>query len=113
MLINFDLEFKNLDGKVSTNADNKAFTLREACINALLASQKITEKGPKPIVLPGLQRLERSKLARRIYKSKGPIEMKLDDLVKIKKLIEETNPSILLYTQVCEAFDPPKETNED
>ncbi len=81
MLIDFNQVLLSLDGEELKSSPDKALRLKEACTNALLG---IYEDDAKIL---GEEKLRRYKLASKIYKDKGVIEVTAEEITLIKQLL--------------------------
>ena len=81
--------------------ERKPFLMRTVCINALL------EPHPEDKNLTGEKKAKRYHLAMEIYKTKGKIDLSIDDIKLLKDLIGRM-PSPLIVGQAFNILDPPK-----
>lgn len=81
MLVDFGKEFKDLDGNKIANIPGKTSTLKEVVIEALLAVFE-DEKN-----LTGDEKLKRWELAKRVKSASGVLELSVEEVALIKKLI--------------------------
>lgn len=82
MLINFAKELMDLDGNpLPIPGDQEVMTLAKCSIDALMISYQDEQN------LPGEKKLERYVLALAIHNSAGPLEVTVESLTLIKKLI--------------------------
>lgn len=126
MKIDFNYKFVFFDGKTIPEGPdtieeidgNKVpkksppFTLRTACVNVLLGSKlnrvncpKCGNELEKPEVLSGEEKSKRFKLARRIYESKGLLDLQAEEIALLKKLTAFVYPQITMG-QAWEILDP-------
>ena len=89
MLIDFTAGIKKITGEVIKN-ENKELTLRDVCASGLLADLE-EEKN-----LSGDEKLNRYILADRIYKSTEPIELKAEEIAKIKTLVGKSHITLVV-----------------
>jgi len=81
--------------------EGKPFLMRTVCINALLEPHQDDKN------LTGEKKAERYHLAMEIYKTKGKIDLSIDDIKLLKDLIAKM-PSPLIVGQAFDILDPPK-----
>lgn len=126
MTINFNYEFKGLDGTVipegpdsEEEVDGKKvekksppFTLKTACVNVLLNSRLTEIVCPqcntqirKPEEISGEEKLKRYKLAKKIYESKDRVDIGTKDIELLKGLIAKSYPE-LTSGQAWSVLDP-------
>ena len=90
-LINFDTEFKDMEGEVIKQPSGKNATLRGAAVDALLAQFQDEQN------LSGEEKLKRWTLAKHIVKSKdAPCEVTAEDISLIKKLIAKAYGALVV-----------------
>ncbi|MBA7465156.1 hypothetical protein ES707_00318 [subsurface metagenome] len=118
MKIDFNYQFKTLDGKViperpdeeivdkdgkKTTKKHPPFTLRKVCENVLLMPE-IDENG-EPKEISGEEKAKRYGLAKRIYTGTGSVDLQVEDIALLKKLIGRHYPT-LTSGQAWEILDP-------
>ena len=107
MELDLNQVLKSLNGSDITSPpeeggeERKPFLMRTVCINALL------EPRPEDKNLTGEKKVKRYHLAMEIYKTKGKIDLSIDDIKLLKDLIGKM-PSPLIVGQAFNILDPPK-----
>lgn len=81
MLVPLDKVLTNLDGKALQN-DGKNLTLRDVCASALL--QVSAQEN-----IPGDEKVKRYTLALAVFSSKEDLDLAVEDVALIKKLVGE------------------------
>lgn len=79
------------------------FTLRTACVN-VLTMHEVDERG-RAKEISGKDKVERYELAKRIYHSKGLVEISPEEQVLLKELVGRIYPPITVG-QAYEILDP-------
>ena len=118
MQIDFNYTFKNLDGKEikeppkEGEKKGKPFTLRKACVRALLdiSGDQIVCPNCKYQLeraeeLSGEKKIERYEFAKRLHNSNGLVDLQSEDITFLKKLIAKGYPP-LTVGQAWEILDP-------
>ncbi len=95
-------KFKAIQGEV--------MTIRTVCVNAL-DHIPFDATGRKKEI-ENKEKLKRGLLAEKIYKAEGSIELQIDELALIKKLVGETNDPIIV-SQVYPIIDPKAKDTEE
>lgn len=118
MKIDFNYQFKTLDGKViperpdeeivdkdgkKTTKKYPPFTLRKVCENVLLAPE--TGENGEVKEMSGEEKAKRYGLAKRIYTGKVLVDLQAEEIVLLKKLIGKIYPT-LTTGQAFEILDP-------
>ena len=81
--------------------ERKPFLMRTVCVNALLEPNQDDKN------LNGEKKAKSYHLAMEIYKTKGKIDLSIDDIKLLKDLIGRM-PSPLIVGQAFDILDPPK-----
>lgn len=104
MKIKLNYVFKTLDGNPLKN-QNKEFTFRQACENALLIERANpqTRQIIKPI--DGVEKMRRYGLAFQIHNAKSEIDISIEDIKLLKDLIADMG-SPLIVGQAWNILDP-------
>src|SRR3972149_6799604 len=79
MKINFNQKLKGLDGELMKDEFGKEVLLSLPCINSLLAT-------PQGETIEPVEKLLRFALAQKITKAKGPVDVTIEEVAKIKEL---------------------------
>ncbi len=121
MKIDFNRQFKELDGKVipeqppgmvkndKGEMEEKKyppFTLRKACTNVLVMGERDAQGRPKEMT--GKQKVERYELAKKIHNSTGLVDLQAEEITLLKELIGRIYPPITVG-QSFEILDPHSE----
>lgn len=88
MKINFNQKLKTLDGKEVKDNDGKPLTLGSVSVNALLSNIP-NEK------VDGKEKVRRYELAKTLNRG-GSIDVKSEDIVKIKELISQAYTTLIV-----------------
>lgn len=86
------------DGAVAVS--NDPMLLRSVCTGALLGVYEAERH------LTGDDKVKRADMAKRIYSSGEPIDLKAEDIVELKKLVNMAYPSPLVVSAAYEMLDP-------
>lgn len=92
--------FREFQGKLEKG---KPFTLRKACVNVLLGTELDGTGRAKE--LKGEEKVRRYQIATRIYKSDGLVDLSVEDIGLLKKLIGRVYGPITVG-QAWEILDP-------
>lgn len=105
MKIDFNYRFKKLDGEPlpEKTGDKDPFTLRTACVNILLGSE--VDSTGRPVEVKGEEKVRRYQLAKTIYESTGLVDLPVEDIGLLKKLIGKIYGPITVG-QAWEILDP-------
>lgn len=103
-----NFEFCDECAKKVTSARGEKVTVKSVIVDALDSIPREPQQGEKKI--SGSEKLRRGLLAEKIYGSDGPVELPIDDLALIKKLVGEMQTP-LVVSQVFPEIDP--KTKED
>jgi len=101
MKINFNVKLKDIDGKELKHKD-ETITLYGVCTNALLFNEQ------KEKDIEGKEKVRRFKLAHKIYGTKEPISIEVEDVALIKELVAKIY-STLIVGQVWELLESNQE----
>lgn len=96
MKIDFSKPILGLDGvplKVQDLDGHPDFTIRDACVNALLSDRPASGRPDEPKI-DGKEKVRRFRLAQKIYGCKEPINLESDDIVLLKNKIAEVYPTL-------------------
>lgn len=118
MKIDFNYQFKTLDGEVirerpdeeivdkdgkKTTKKFPPFTLRKVCENVLLAPN--TDEAGEPKEINGEEKAKRYDLAKRLYAGIGLVDLRAEEIALLKELIGKMYPT-LTSGQAWEILDP-------
>ncbi|HEC63811.1 MAG TPA: hypothetical protein ENI23_00790 [bacterium] len=118
MKIDFNYKFKNLDGTdiperppemASIDGEMKkktypVFTLRTCCVN-VLTMNPTSERGKPAVELTGKEKVGRYDFAKKIYDSKGLLDLEAEEITLLKDLIGKVYPPITVG-QAYKILDP-------
>lgn len=97
MKIDFSKNLKNITNKELKDQHGKNIILYDVCSNALLFNEKDER-------LEGKEKVRRFKLAHKIYGTKEPVSIEVEDIVLIKELVAKIY-STLITGQVWEMLE--------
>lgn len=128
MQVNFDYEFKEIDGSVSRNleivkdekgnpvrdSDKKPilqlgapFTLKSACLNVLQSPPvEIDPRTGRQVEIKAEDKLMWADLVMRIYKCNGTMELSSSEQELLKNFINKRYNNPLMVRQAFEQLDP-------
>lgn len=121
MKIDMNYKFENLDGSSIPEGPDETeivdgvavvkkksppFTLKTACINVLIRTQRDPQTRAKEI--DAEEKIKRYELAKKIYKSLGLVDLQSEEITLLKKLVGQAYPP-LTVGQAFEVLDPHSE----
>lgn len=86
----FNVEIKNFNGESIKLEGDNVLTLKDVCVGALLANYE-EEKN-----LSGEEKFKRSLLAEKVYLSDGEIDVAIEDITLMKKLVGKRYSAIIV-----------------
>ena len=89
MKTNFNQTLKELDGKPMKGEKGEEVKLSLPSINSLLAT-------PTNEILEPVEKIVRYGIAQKISRAKGPVELTIEEVAKIKELVGKYMPTVVM-----------------